>query len=450
MSVPTSLLRVLERSRSHAWCPHAPTAKQSEFLALEDLEALYGGAAGGGKSDALLMAALQHVQIPGYSALLLRRTYSDLSLPGAIMDRAHTWLRGSAANWNDVKKRWTFPSGATIQFGYLDTAKDRYRYQSSEFQFIGFDELTQFDELSYRYLFSRLRRRTDIEVPLRMRAATNPGGIGHDWVKARFIEGDHRFVPARLEDNPHADQVAYRTSLAELDSVTRRQLESGVWEQDAAGLLYQMSDACKIHALPPGPWSYLRALDFGIVDRNAITVLGWRPHDRSTYALSSRYFKGGPAELADELAKDERRFVRTIGDVGGMGKAFQTDIQLRRKIPIEAADKSAKLGAIRLINDDLRSGMLKIFVPECGDLLKEYGSLLRSAKGGEVDGQDNHCADATLYGWRACPSFLERDPGPAKPQAGTPAWEDAEIKRLDREAREETRRGARWLRRVAR
>jgi hypothetical protein len=422
-------------------------------LALEDLEALYGGAAGGGKSDALLMGALKFVHVPSFSALLLRRTYADLSLPGAIMDRAHTWLRGSAATWNDVKKRWTFPSGATIQFGYLDTANDRYRYQSSEFQYIGFDELTQFDEVSYRYLFSRLRRRVDIEVPLRMRAATNPGGIGHDWVKARFIDGASRFVSARLEDNPHADQAGYRTSLGELDTVTRRQLEEGRWEQDAAGLLYAVNDNCKIHELPKGTWSYLRALDFGIVDQNSISVLGWLPHDRNTYVLSSRYFVGGPADMADELANDDRHFTRTVGDIGGMGKSFQHDIQLRRKIPIEAADKTAKLGAIRLINDDLKRATLKIYVPGCADLLKEYGSLLRSAKGGEVDGQANHCADGVLYGWRACPSYLARDKEAPPPARTSEDYEAKEIARLEREAdlelRDDRRRSGRLLRRMA-
>jgi predicted phage terminase large subunit-like protein len=199
-------------------------------------EALYGGAAGGGKSDALLMAALQFVDVKGYAALLFRRTYSDLALPGALMSRAFEWLGGSAARWTDTTKTWTFPSGATLTFGYLDTANDRFRYQSSEVQFVGFDELTQFSETDYTYLFSRLRRLQGSPVPLRMRAASNPGGIGHAWVKRRFLSADggsagRLFVPARLEDNPHLDQEEYARALMNLDPCTRRQLLHGDWSE---------------------------------------------------------------------------------------------------------------------------------------------------------------------------------------------------------------------------
>jgi predicted phage terminase large subunit-like protein len=200
-------------------------------------EVLYGGAAGGGKSSALLMAALQFVDVPGYAAILFRRTYSDLALPGALMSRASEWLAGSGARWNDTTKTWTFPSGATLTFGYLDKANDRFRYQSSEFQMIGFDELTQFAEVDYRYLFSRLRRRADSRIPLRMRAATNPGGVGHAWVKRRFLSepdassAGRLFVPARLDDNPHLDRDEYTEALMNLDPFTRNQLLRGDWSE---------------------------------------------------------------------------------------------------------------------------------------------------------------------------------------------------------------------------
>lgn len=215
------------------YVPHQPHPPQAAFLLLEHREALYGGAAGGGKSDALLMAALQYVDVPGYSAILFRRTFADLALPGALMDRAEQWLRGTDARWNDRDKTWTFPSGATLTFGYLEHEGDKYRYQGAEFQFVGFDELTQFTETQYRYLFSRLRRLQGSEVPIRMRGATNPGGDGHQWVHARFLvagaaEG-RVFVPAKLDDNPSLDREEYVQSLSELDEVTRRHLLDGDW-----------------------------------------------------------------------------------------------------------------------------------------------------------------------------------------------------------------------------
>jgi len=198
----------------------------------DELEILFGGSAGPGKSSALLMAALQFIEVPGYAAILFRRTYTDLSLPEALMDRANSWLQNTDAKWSDRNKTWTFPSGATLSFGYLESENDKYRYQSSAFQYIGFDELTQFTESQYLYLYSRLRRLKTSYVPLRMRAASNPGGVGHEWVKNRFDvlgKGGKPFIPARLEDNPYIDQEEYRKSLNELDPVTRSQLLYGDW-----------------------------------------------------------------------------------------------------------------------------------------------------------------------------------------------------------------------------
>jgi predicted phage terminase large subunit-like protein len=203
-------------------------------LLLDSLEALYGGAAGGGKSSCLLMAALQYVDFPGYNAIILRRTYRDLALPGALMDRSKEWLSGTEAKWNEIEHCWSFPSGARLQFGYLENEADKYRYQGAEFQGIFPDEETQFTQSQYTYMFSRLRRLEDSSIPLRLWGASNPGGLGHNWVKQRFlVEGPkfgRAFVPAKLQDNPFLDQKSYSLSLQNLDAVTRKQLLEGSWD----------------------------------------------------------------------------------------------------------------------------------------------------------------------------------------------------------------------------
>ncbi len=265
-SLAPDLLRELQRlttPKLTRYIPHQPTIPQTAFLLLEDREALYGGAAGGGKSDALLMGALQYVDTPGYAALLLRKTYADLSLPEAIMARANEWLRPTDGRWDDHAKTWTFPSRATLTFGYLDTKNDHLRYQGAAFQFIGFDELTQFPEYQYRYLFSRLRRLKGSRIPIRMRGATNPGGPGHAWVRNRFFlekKLGRRFVPARLQDNPYLDEE-YRESLAELDPVTRRRLEDGDWEVEESGGLFNELWFEVVDRIPPQVTRWARVWD---------------------------------------------------------------------------------------------------------------------------------------------------------------------------------------------
>lgn len=215
-------------------------------------------------SDAVLMAALQYVHIPNYAAIIFRRSYTDLTLPEALMSRAREWLTGKA-QWIDKEKTWRFPSGATLTFGYLETENDKYRYQGSAYQFVGFDELTQFTETQYTYLFSRLRRLSESSIPIRMRAASNPGGVGARWVQERFVPDDftpemaesavvfwtesinadnkavrRAFIPARLDDNPHLDRAEYVESLNELDAVTREQLLKGDWQIRERGNVYPM------------------------------------------------------------------------------------------------------------------------------------------------------------------------------------------------------------------
>lgn len=219
-----------------------PSRRQTRFLAYDGREAMYGGSAGGGKSAALLMAALQYVEVPGYAALILRRTRPMLVAADGMVTKSLEWARecdwkGKGAAYNQTRMEWTFPSGATLTFAYLDHDKHLDNFQGGAWAFCGFDEAAQFPEQRYRYLFSRLRKPTDSPVPVRMRAASNPGGPGHDWIKKRFITGDRPqfFVPAKLADNPGLAADEYIRSLVNLDPIRRAQLLAGDWDAYAGG-----------------------------------------------------------------------------------------------------------------------------------------------------------------------------------------------------------------------
>lgn len=245
-SATVEQLRQALKPRLTKYIPHDPTPKQSAFLLMNDTkEVLYGGAAGGGKSVAQLMAALQFVDIPGYSAILFRKTYADLSLPGALIDMSKQWLmpfvESREIHWSEKDKRYTFPAGSTLNFGYLESENDCYRYQGAEFQYIGMDEVTHIAPSNYRYLFSRLRRSVALvgKVPLRFRATANPGGqYGEFYYERFFKEGADKgriFIPAGLDDNPYLDAEAYKEALEELDPVERERLLNGNWEIKASG-----------------------------------------------------------------------------------------------------------------------------------------------------------------------------------------------------------------------
>lgn len=250
------------------------TPKQSAFLACGDFEVLYGGAAGGGKSDALLIDALclQHggADNPRHRAILFRRTFPELR---DLIDRSREIypLIVEGATYNQQDKIWTFPSGAKIEFGYLQHDNDRFKYRGRAWNYIGFDELTLWaTPVCYLYLFSRCRT-TDRSLPRYVRATTNPDGPGQQWVMERFgiqedgkatnvpvdIEDEEtgivttvrrRFIPAKLSDNPHLSGTGYRETLLMLDPDEREALLKGLWRGNKIKGAYYLNEMQRLRA----------------------------------------------------------------------------------------------------------------------------------------------------------------------------------------------------------
>lgn len=443
-----------------AYWPHQPTARQELFIGREEEEGLYGGAAGGGKSDALLMDAALHVGVKGYSALILRKTYTDLALPGAIMDRAKTWWAGKV-RWNEQDKRFTFPSGATITFGFIRQDQDKLRYQSAEFQYIAFDELTQFAEKTYTYMRSRLRGPATgplSKVPKRLRGATNPGNIGNEWVHQRFVDESTRragafFVPAFAADNPHLDNESYQKMLEGLDDESRAHLRDGSWERSKSNLVYPFSPAKN---MAPIGYKYsgpiILGIDYGYSDACAFVEVGW---EGNTTIVLRAYQEEGmtptrAAEHAEKWEKERGGYYAIVGDGGGLGKGYVEETNERGNVRVELAEKSRKQAFIRFMRADMERGLVRL-MPEAKPLQLEWGKLpWNEGRTDYAPGFSDHLADAALYAWRASPAYAHRNASDEKVPTEEER-EDIALAKMDEDLFSEAKEGRNaWMRKIVR
>ena len=296
-----------------SWRPH-PGA-QEEFLSRPEFEVLYGGQAGPGKTDCLIAAATRHVRKSGYKGLLLRRTFPQLQ---EIIDRCFEHYPKMGGTWRAGDKRWLFPSGAMIVLGHMQHETDKFNYQGKEYQFVGFDELTQFTETQYTYLFSRLRT-TDADIPPQCLSTTNPGGIGHYWVKERFQPGvrDYQtfrnpktgltrtFIPGRIEDNPTLLQndPGYLDRLDALPEIERKRLKEGIWDAFEGQVFTELSKlihGCAPFDIPP-EWERYCVLDWGFAKPFSV---GWYAVDYDGILYRYREWYGCKFEEGDSEGRD--------------------------------------------------------------------------------------------------------------------------------------------------
>lgn len=266
------------------------TKKQKAFIDACESEVLFGGAAGGGKSygqvvDALLFA----LRYPASKQLILRRTFAELDK--SLIRTALALYPREIFSFNSSSHTGRFKNGSVIDFGYCATEPDVYQYQSAEYDVIRFDELTHFTESQYIYLISRVRGANS--YPKQVKSSTNPGGIGHSWVKARFVDPSARgvgfvgedgmdriFIPSMLDDNRFLAEgdPGYRRRLLALPDREKKALLYGDWNI-FDGQYFTEFDARRHIISPfeiPNGWRKYRTIDYGL-DRLACLWIAEAP-----------------------------------------------------------------------------------------------------------------------------------------------------------------------------
>lgn len=245
------------------YIPYHPHAKQAFALGMHQWHGwkkgdpafhfMYGGAAGGGKSDMLLMAAAQYVDYPHFHAMMLRSTMSELMEPGALFDRAREWWGDKARLTTQHNKPiFVFPSGAKVSFGYMQNPDHHLRYKGGEYHLVCIDEVTAWkDPYQPDYVgFSRNRGKANDPIPNRYIVTANPDGPGYAWVRDRFVgkfdlngvliePGKYPYLPATIHDNPGIDAEAYAATLSHLHPVIAQQLMLGDWRVRMPGDYFQ-------------------------------------------------------------------------------------------------------------------------------------------------------------------------------------------------------------------
>ncbi|MBR3279930.1 MAG: terminase family protein [Lachnospiraceae bacterium] len=325
-----------------------PQPKQAEFMSRGEFEALYGGAAGGGKSDALVVEGLRQVNIPHYRGLLMRKTYPEAR---ELIDKSLRYYSQlyPKAKYNGSEHVWTFPSGSKIEFGSMQYEKDRLKFQGRAFQFIGFDELTHFTWEEYSYLFSRCRPNGP-GVECYIRGTANPGGIGHAWVKERFVTAgkpletiwedvtwydpkgkkhvskrSRVFVPATVFDNQELlnNDPEYVAALASMPEAERNALLYGDWDTFSGQVFTEWrndsqhyDDKIGTHVINPfdipKSWSIWCGLDWGY--RRPFSV-GWYAIDHDGIMYRIREYYGCTGTPNDGIRMEPSQVARRIREI---------------------------------------------------------------------------------------------------------------------------------------
>jgi hypothetical protein len=399
---------------------------QTDFLAAPETDVLYGGAAGGGKSYAMLVDPLRFAHRAAHRALILRRSMPELR---ELIDKSRELYPKAfpGCKFREVEKIWTFPSGAKLEFGFLERDADVYRYQGQAYSWIGFDEITHLStEFSWNYLASRLRT-TDPEITPYMRCTANPGGAGAHWVKKRYVHPSEpnesfigadgltrKFIPARLDDNPYLSKDGrYEQMLKALPDVQRKQLLEGDWDI-TEGAAFTEFDT-EVHVIPPFEipigWERVKGIDYGYASESACVWGCVDPSDGTLIIYRELYRKGLTGEdlavMITNMELEDPFSVQGVLDTAAWNRTGTTGPTVGETLQrgghkLRRADKNRIQGKIQ-IHEYLRvqpSGRPKIQIfNSCPNLIRELQSIpLDKSNPEDVDTHaPDHAYDALRY-----------------------------------------------------
>ena len=456
----------IEETRNVIFKPNK--GPQTDFLAAGEREVLYGGSAGGGKSYAMLADPLRYMGHPSFSGLLLRHTTEELR--ELIFKSQELYPKiWKGIKWSERKMQWVAPSGARLWLSYLDRDDDVLRYQGLAFSWIGFDELTQWaTPFSWNYMRSRLRS-TSADLPVYMRATTNPGGRGHSWVKKMFIdpavpnkafeatdietgqvlrypEGHskagkalfkRKFIPARLMDNPYlAEQGDYEAMLLSLPEQQRRQLLEGDWDIKEGAAFTEFNR--DIHVVDPydipSNWVKFRACDYGYGSKSAVVWIAVSPSEQLVVYRELYVSKVLATDLADMVLEAEAgdgniRYGVLDSSLwhkrGDTGPSLAEQMIVRGCIwrPSDRSKGSRVAGKNeihrRLQVDEFTEEPRLVFFNNCTNIVAQLPSIPLDKKNPEdIDTHaEDHLYDALRYGIMSRPRFsiFDYDPHASRP-----------------------------------
>jgi hypothetical protein len=399
---------------------------QEDFLAASETDVLYGGAAGGGKSYAMLVDPLRYAHRSAHRGLIIRRSMPELR---ELIDKSRELYPKAfpGCKYKEVEKLWNFPSGAKIEFGFLERDADVYRYQGQAYSWIGFDEITHLPtEFAWNYLASRLRT-TDSEIVPYMRCTANPGGVGATWVKKRYIDPapsyesftghdglSRKFIPARLQDNPFlAHDGRYEKMLQALPPTQRQQLLDGNWDVSEGAAFTEFVP--QLHVITPFDipisWERVKGIDYGYASESACIWGAVDPSDGTLIIYRELYQKGLlGTELADLITNMEMSDPFSVQGVldtacwsrtGTTGPTIGETLQ-RAGHKLRRADKNRIQGKIQIHEylKVMQSGRPRIqILNTCPNLIRELQSIPLDKRNPEdVDTHaPDHAYDALRY-----------------------------------------------------